>query len=191
MNLKKYLITDPNLYGSNIQEFKTNLEKTLEMHDVDFICFRDKTSENYKELIKQFVNTCKKYKIENIFLNTYISEAKKYNVGIHLTSSQFEDIKKCKEQNLKVIVSCHTQEDINLAKKYCADFITYSPIFESPGKSNFKGIQNLTETVNANLDIKIFALGGIVTKKHIKQILETKCFGFASIRYFDLNKKLT
>ena len=52
----------------------------------------------------------------------------------------------------------------NLASsiKNGADYITYSPIFESPGKTNFKGIEKLKQTLEKNSEIKIFALGGIV-----------------------------
>ena len=184
MNLQKYLITDPKLYGTTLNDFRLNLENTLNKNEVDFICFRDKTSKNYEELIKVFIEVCRDKNIENIFINSYINEAIRYNVGIHLTSTQFDKIKECKEKNLQVIVSCHNQEDINKAKNDGADFITYSPIFESPGKTDLKGIQNLKQIVQSNEDIKIFALGGIVTNEHITQIQTTNCFGFASIRYF-------
>ena len=184
MNLQKYLITDPEFYGTTTKDFKANLEKILSKNEINFICFRDKTSQNYKELIKVFIEVCSAKNIENIFINSYINEAIKYNVGVHLTSTQFDEIKTCKEQNLQVIVSCHNQEDINKAKNDGADFITYSPIFESPGKKDLKGIENLKQIVQSNKDIKIFALGGIVTNEHIKQIQTTNCFGFASIRYF-------
>ena len=33
-------------------------------------------------------------------------------------------------------------------------------------------------------NINIFALGGIINENQIKQISETKAYGFASIRYF-------
>ncbi|CAI8208976.1 MAG: Thiamine-phosphate synthase [Arcobacter lacus] len=184
MNLQKYLITDPKYYGQNKEEFQKNLTKALKDSNANFVCFRDKLSENYKELIEVFIAVCKAQNIKNIFINTYINEAKKHNVGVHLTSTQFDKIKECKEQNLQVIVSCHTQEDIDYAIKNGADYITYSPIFESPGKSNFKGIEKLKQTLEKNSEIKIFALGGIVSEDHIKQIQSTKCFGFASIRYF-------
>lgn len=191
MNLQKYLITDPKYYGQNKEEFQENLTKILKNSNADFVCFRDKSSENYKELIEVFIEVCKAQNIKNIFINTYINEAKKHNVGVHLTSTQFDKIKECKEskedteeQNLQVIVSCHTQEDIDYAIKNSADYITYSPIFESPGKSNFKGIEKLKQTVEKNSELRIFALGGIVSEAHIKQIQSTNCFGFASIRYF-------
>lgn len=184
MSLQKYLITDPKLYGSSKEEFKRNLETVLEKQNIDFICFRDKSSTNYAQLIEVFIEVCKAKNIKNIFINSYINEAIKYNVGVHLTSTQFNKIKECKEKNLKIIVSTHTQEDINKAKNDGADFITYSPIFESPGKTDLKGIDKLKEVIESNKDIKIFALGGIVSKEHIAQIQTTNCFGFASIRYF-------
>ncbi|MCK5294641.1 MAG: thiamine phosphate synthase, partial [Arcobacteraceae bacterium] len=103
--------------------------------------------------------------------------------GVHLTSTQFENIKDAKELDLKVVISCHTLDEVEKAIKYKADFITYSPIFNTPNKGEPKGVDILKDVVE-KYDIDIIALGGIVTKKHIIQIEDTNCYGFASIRYF-------
>ena len=105
-------------------------------------------------------------------------------MGVHLTSTQFEDIKNAKELGLFVIISCHTFDDIKNAKENFADAVTFSPIFETPNKGAPKGIEILNEAVNKFEDIKIFALGGIIDENQVKQISKTKAYGFASIRYF-------
>jgi len=44
------------------------------------------------------------------------------------------------------------------------DFITYSPIFKTPHKGQAKGIEDLKKMV-LRYNVKIIALGGIITKR--------------------------
>jgi thiamine-phosphate pyrophosphorylase len=149
------------------------------------ICFRDKISSNFQDLSKIFIEISKQNNIQYIFINQDIQLAYKLQAtGVHLTSTQFDDIQKAKNLNLKVIISCHNEQEILKAIAYKVDFITYSPIFDTPNKSNPKGINNLKNIVK-KYDIPIIALGGIITQKHIQQIKNTNCFGFASIRFFN------
>jgi thiamine-phosphate pyrophosphorylase len=183
--LKLYLITDPQYYSNNKAKFQDILEKAINKNHIDFICFRDKESANYKELAKVFVKTCKNKNIKNILLNSNYTLASKLKAfGVHLRSNQFEDIQKAKDLGLYVIISCHTEEDINKVKLYHANAISYSPIFDTPNKGKAKGIEVLKEIVNKHKDINIFALGGIINKKDLEQISQTSAYGFASIRYF-------
>ena len=57
--LKHYLITDPKYYTNDIGLFEKNLRNILENKKVDIACFRDKTSDNYEDLAKIFIMTCK------------------------------------------------------------------------------------------------------------------------------------
>lgn len=181
----KYLITDPAYYSNNEQIFKEKLIKVLKNHKVDIACFRDKKSNNFEELAKIFIEVCKNYEIKNILLNSNYHLAKKLNAtGVHLTSTQFNDIKNAKELGLYTIISCHNNNEIEEAIKSNIDAITFSPIFETPNKGEPKGISALEEAVNTFKDTNIFALGGIINENQIEQISETKAYGFASIRYF-------
>ncbi|MDK2090260.1 thiamine phosphate synthase [Aliarcobacter butzleri] len=183
--MKKYLITDPNYYTNNELTFKQTLSNAFENHKVDFACFRDKESNNFEALAKTFIETCHEKNIKNTFLNSAFFLAQKLGFyGVHLTSKQFEDIKKAKELNLKIIISCHNTKDIETAKKYKADYITYSPIFDTPNKGKAKGIKDLELVLNRFKDMKIIALGGIINEIQISKIEQTKAYGFASIRYF-------
>lgn len=186
-NLQKYLITDPKIYSNNETLFKENLLKIIEKHTIDFACFRDKESANFESLAKVFVDVCREKNIKNILINGDYKLAKRLNAtGVHLTSTQFDDIKKAKELDLYVIISCHTFEEIEVAIKNFADAITFSPIFDTPNKGEPKGLEILAKAVNEFPNIKIFALGGIINEHQIKQISQTKAYGFASIRYFIL-----
>lgn len=183
--MKKYLITDPKYYTNNEVIFKQILSNALKNHRVDFACFRDKESNNFEALAKIFLETCFEKNIENIFLNSDFLLAKKLEFhGVHLTSTQFGDIKKAKDLGLKVIISCHSFEDIKIAKEKGANFITYSPIFDTPNKGEARGIKNLELAIDSFKDMKIIALGGIIDKTQVNQIAKTEAYAFASIRYF-------
>ena len=183
--MKSYLITDPKYFTNDIDKFRNRLNNTIQNNKIDFICFRDKSSENYKELVKTFVEVSKQNNISNIFINTHIELAYSLKaIGVHLTSNQYDKIAYAKSIGLKVIISTHNEEDIKKAIEYNADYITYSPIFDTPNKGKAKGIEDLINIVFKYNNIKIFALGGIISDEHINSIETTKAFGFASIRYF-------
>ncbi len=183
--LKYYLITDPKYYTNDKVLFEQNLIKVLENKKVDIAWFRDKESKNYEELAKIFIQVCKDFQIKEILLNTDYKLALKLKAtGVHLNSTQFENIKDAKKLKLNTIISCHTYEDIQKAIDYNCDAITFSPIFNTPNKGEPKGVLKLKEAIDLYKDINIIALGGIVNEEQIKQVEETKAYAFASIRYF-------
>ncbi|RXJ88599.1 thiamine phosphate synthase [Arcobacter sp. CECT 8983] len=180
-----YLITDPKYYSNDLILFEKNLKKVLKTKKVNMACFRDKTSENYKELAKIFVNTCKEFKIESILLSEHYNLAFELGAnGVHLTSKQFDDIQKAKNLDLYTIISCHNFTDIENAQKKHVNAITYSPIFNTPNKGEPKGISKLREIIRSYEDLDVIALGGIINEENLKLIAKTEAYGFASIRYF-------
>lgn len=183
--LKTYLITDPQFFTNNPQTFKEKLKKVLSNHKIDIACFRDKSSKNIEELAKSFLQVCKEFKIKKILINSNIDLAKSLSFdGVHLNSTQFDKIDFAKSLNLFTIISCHNFDELEMALKFGSKFVTYSPIFDSPNKGEAKGIENLKNTIDKFPKLNIIALGGIITKEQIKQIQNTKAYGFASIRYF-------
>ncbi|WP_235826969.1 thiamine phosphate synthase [Aliarcobacter vitoriensis] len=184
-NIKSYLITDPKYFSDNPKIFKQTLENSLKLHKIDFACFRDKTSTNFEKLAKLFLDTCNEFKIKNIYLNSNIQLAKDLNFdGVHLNSTQFEKIGFAKSLNLKTIISCHNHKELKLAFDKKVDFVTYSPIFDTPNKGEEKGIEDLKQTIKEFKSLNIFALGGIINDIQVNKISQTNAYGFASIRYF-------
>lgn len=184
-DLKSYLITDPKFFTNEPEKFILKLKEVLSKHKVDIACFRDKSSSNFEELAKLFLKICREFKIEKVLINTDINLAIKLNFdGVHLNSKQFKEIEEVKKKNLFTIISCHNFDELKIADKLKLDCVTYSPIFQSPNKGEPKGVLNLKKAVNSFPNLKIIALGGIVTNKQIKEIKNTKAYGFASIRYF-------
>lgn len=180
----QYLITDPKYYTSNPSTFKKVLTKAISTKKVDIACFRDKISTNTTELAKVFIDTCKKFNIETILINSNIELAQTINAnGVHLTSTQFNKIQEAKEKGLFVIISCHTFEEIIQAQDNNVNMVTYSPIFTTPNKGEPKGCEELAQIIQ-QVKIPVIALGGILSDTQIAQIKQTKAQGFASIRYF-------
>ena len=182
-----YFITDPIEFGDEPISFEKNLRKTFTSYSIDMICFRDKISSHKKELAKICLNLSREYGIKKVLINSDVTLCRELGFdGIHLNSLQFGKLEEFKESNLFTMISCHTKDEIMMAKKFKLNAVTYSPIFFKEKKGAPKGIENLSNIINnyQTKDFSIFALGGIISNEHIKKVLETKAKGFASIRYF-------
>ena len=165
----KYMITDPKF---SIDEIK----KAIIKHKPDFVCYRNKLYYNENEII-EFAKFAKKY--SKVIINYDSLKNKnllKYFNGIHFPSTKLDEIKKY--DTLK-FASTH---DISEVKKACtADYITFSPVFNSKGRIGV-GIEKLNEITKFHPNV--LALGGIVSEKEVEIIKNSKAKGFASIRYF-------
>nr|WP_321265806.1 thiamine phosphate synthase [uncultured Sulfurimonas sp.] len=182
--MKKYLITSREFYTDTPAVFRSILHEQFSKHLPDFALYRDKSNPNYATQASHFVEVCKQFKDIKSFIHADANLAKKLQAkGVHLTSTQLNEIKSAKKLGLEVIVSTHTQDEALKAQSLGADAITYSPIFASPNKGEPKGIKELEKLLKI-CDIKVFALGGIVSDEQIKLVKDTKVYGFASIRYF-------
>ena len=170
--MKKYLISASPSYFQ------------LRKYMPDFALYRDKESADYAFHAENFIQMCKSIPSLKAFLHQDYRLAHSLNAtGVHLTSQQFDAIQKAKELDLEVIISTHTVEEVLEAEKLGADYVTYSPIFATPNKGEPKGVQDL-KTLCQKSNIKIFALGGIISQKEVDALDGSGAYGFASIRYF-------
>jgi len=172
--LKSYLITDPKFYP----DFKLDLTNSIEKYQPNYICFRDKSS---TKDAKTAIEIAKYYKIP-IVVNQYIELVSLGFDGVHLTSNQLYLIDEFK--NYITFASTHSIDEINNAKN--SDFITFSPVFNSKGRTALGiGVLNdMCQIAKPN----VFALGGITSENEVDQIKTSKAYGFASIRYFVIKK---
>jgi thiamine-phosphate pyrophosphorylase len=88
-------------------------------------------------------------------------------------------------------VSAHNIEEARKAKADGADFITYGPVFETPSKAKYGapvGLDGLS-TVTAEVDIPIFAIGGI-KPENLKDAMDTGAAGVALISGIFAAKKV-
>jgi len=182
--MKKYLITSREFYTDTPAIFRSILHEQFVKHLPDFALYRDKTNPNYDIQAAHFVEVCRQFESIKSFIHRDAKLAKELGAyGVHLTSTQSETIEFAKELGLEVIISTHTINEALLAQQKGADAITYSPIFASPNKGEPKGIEELEKLLGI-CEIKVFALGRIVTEEQIELVKNTKAYGFASIRYF-------
>jgi thiamine-phosphate pyrophosphorylase len=94
--------------------------------------------------------------------------------GVHLPShSPLETL-----PGLLVGRSCHTEDEVRRAT---ADFVTFSPVFESPGKGAPVGLDTLRKACQAG--VPVFALGGI-TVENAPHCEAAGAIGIAGIRLF-------
>jgi len=175
-----YAITDSTTLG-----FQT-LEDDLELFSkkAEMIVYRDKETSNYQKNAEKFLIKARKFNFSKILLHSdYLLASKLKAQGIHLKSTQFDDIVKAKALKLFVVISTHSIDEALEAERLGADMITFSPIFSTPNKGEPKGLEALNYLVSL-LSIPVIALGGILTQKEIDMCKEAGAKGFASIRYF-------
>jgi len=182
--VKSYLITDPSLYGTTPDSIETALPAVFSQKLPDFALFRDKQSSDYAALASVFIRICRNHTVFKVLLHGDYALASVLGAdGVHLTSTQVDEIVEAKALGLYVVISTHTHEEALKAQELGADAITYSPIFFSPNKGEPKGLEDLKEIV-AKIEIPIFALGGITAQEQINAVEKCGAYGFASIRYF-------
>lgn len=182
--MKKYLITSREFYTDTPAVFRKILHEQFAEYMPDYALYRDKSNPNYTIQAEHFIEVCNQFMgLKGFIHRDYTLARKLHAYGVHLTSTQFDDIKKAKDLGLEVIISTHTHKEVLKAKELGADAVAYSPIFASPGKGEPKGVEDLKALLKLT-NIPIFALGGVVTQEQIEILEKTDVFGFASIRYF-------
>jgi len=174
-----YAITDPSTLDFN------HLEQDLKRFasKASMIVYRDRNNSNYAYYAKVFVDAAKGF--DRVLLHSDYLLAHALGVaGVHLKSTQFDDIVKAKNLGLFVMVSTHTLDEAIKVQTLGAEMITFSPIFDTPNKSKALGINALKHVVSS-ISIPVLALGGILTQEQIDACVKAGAKGFASIRYFE------
>ncbi len=175
-----YAISDPSiLHFDRLQEDLQRICKRA-----DYILYRDKDNDDYANFAVTFIREASRYDFSKILLHGDWELAFALGAdGVHLKSSQIENVRDAKERELFTIVSTHSLSEMLRAQKLGADMLTLSPLFASPGKGEALGPKRFAELVS-QIEIPVIALGGIVSDSRIEEALSTPAAGFASIRYF-------
>lgn len=175
-----YLITDPAYYGTKAWRIQVKFLRVVQKHQVDIALFRDKRSKNIRPFALALLRTAKAKGVK-LFINQDIELFRRFAFdGLHLTSRQFHKIKRVRSMG-SVVISTHRVDELKMARKLRVKAATFSPIFYTPNKGKPKGVYTLAKLPK---NMKIIALGGITSKKHIHKIARYNLYGFASIRYF-------
>jgi len=175
-----YAISDPSTL--NFQTLDNDIKRFSTK--ADMLVYRDKLTQFYVKKASVFLEKAREYSFSKILLHSDYQLAYQLGAdGIHLQSTQLDQIKKAKDLGLFVVVSTHTEEEALIAEVFGADMITFSPIFATPNKGLPKGVKLLNK-VTSLISIPLIALGGIITEKEIALCQENGAEGFASIRWF-------
>ena len=176
-----YAITDPTTL--NLLHIESDIKRFSDKQ-ASMIVYRDKENEICTYDAQKFMDEARKYDFDKILLHGDIALAKKVDAdGVHLTSKQFKEIEEAKNEGLFVVISTHSITEAKKAETLGADMVTYSPIFETPGKGEPVGLHMLNE-LTSTVKIPVIALGGIITDEQIAACQMSGASGFASIRYF-------
>jgi thiamine-phosphate pyrophosphorylase len=102
--------------------------------------------------------------------------------GVHLRSRPIRprEWRRILPAGFLIGVSCHTIDDIRKADG--ADYVYFSPIFESPGHGAPAGLEALRDAVRS-AGVPVIALGGI-TWQTAGLCIEAGAAGIAGIRLF-------
>ncbi len=184
-----YLITDGEADTANFAEKKTKilaLIKAAVRSNISFIQLREKKlpARFVFELAAESVKLTRQSRTK-ILINDRadIAAAAKAD-GVHLTSKSLsvETIRRVFLKDFIIGVSTHTLAEAENARQNGADFITFSPIFNTPGKGEPQGVEKLREVCEKLEPFPVVALGGIDAANY-KAVLENGASGFAAIRF--------
>ncbi len=178
---KIYVITNRHLCRP-----KSLVEVATEILDVgvEVIQLREKDLDDVDllKIAQPLSRICHSYNAD-LFINTHAKIAADVGAsGIHIPDNDVsvEEVKDQYDSRLLVGCSIHTIETAKKREKEGADFITYSPIFDSTSKpvSNpavgLGELQSLVRQVN----LPVFALGGI-SPGHVTDCLKMGAYGVA------------
>jgi thiamine-phosphate pyrophosphorylase len=181
--MKRYYITDRKSVGG----FRPLLEIIRDqLHlGVDFIQIREKdvSARELFEFARSVVDLrnseLHKPSPAKILLNTRADVALSAGCdGVHLPASAPRQVFTGALSGLLIARSCHTVAEVKSAD---AAFVTFGPVFETPGKGKPVGLDALRSA--CKLGKPVFALGGI-TWLNAAQCLDAGAAGVAGIRLF-------
>ena len=181
--LRVYLITDRTLLPQD--QFLNGIEAALK-GGVRAIQLREKNlpENELREMAQAVLQLTRKYQAL-LFINHRAELANKLGAdGVHLTESSAA-VRKVRKQfpNMLIGKSTHSLEGAMRAQHQGADFVTFSPVYDTPSKQQYgppQGLEKLKQ-VCTGLDIPVLALGGIDLSR-ITPIRNHGAFGVALIR---------
>lgn len=191
-----YLITDGTATGENFTEEKRKILELVEVAvetKISLIQIREKqlSAQFIFELAREAAGIARDSQTK-ILVNDRADIALAANAdGVHLTAQSLSAriIKQNFPKNFIAGVSVHSTEEAETARFQSADFITFSPVFASPGKGEPQGTDKLREICERLNPFPVIALGGI-DETNYAEVLEAGASGFAAIRFLNDEENL-
>jgi thiamine-phosphate pyrophosphorylase len=181
--LRLYLITDRVLLPEG--QFLAGIEAALK-GGVRAIQLREKNlpEDELRTLAKDVLKLTRQYNAL-LIINHRAELAHDIGAdGVHLTESS-PAVRKIRKEfpDLLIGKSAHSLQSALRAQHQKADFITFSPVYDTPSKQQYgppQGLEKLKQ-VCAGLDIPVLALGGIDLSR-ISTVRKQGAFGVGLIR---------
>ena len=181
--LRLYLITDRTLLPED--QFLASIEAALK-GGVRAIQLREKNlpEDELRTLAQDVLKLTRQYNAL-LIINHRAELAHDIGAdGVHLTESS-PAVRKIRKEfpDLLIGKSAHSLQSALRAQHQKADFITFSPVYDTPYKQQYgrpQGLEKLKQ-VCAGLDIPVLALGGIDLSR-ISTVREQGAFGVGLIR---------
>ena len=191
-----YLITDGETTAENFIEKKREILELVEtavQAKISLIQIREKqiSARTVFELASEAAELTR-YSATKLLINDRADVALAAKAdGVHLTAQSLSAgiIRQNFPKDFIVGVSVHSIEKVLYAQQQGADFVTFSPIFFSPGKGAPQGIGKLREVCARLAGFPIIALGGI-DETNFAAVLTAGASGFAAIRFLNDKKNL-
>ena len=177
-----YMVT-PEPDPENLDEYLSKLKQALES-GIRLVQYRAKklSQEQLLSVAKDVISLCESYNAKCI-ANMSIENALAISAhGVHLTSQRLFDFEQRSVDDMLLVASCHTVEDLKQAEKIGADFVVLSPVKATASHPEAipLGWENFSEMV-ADISIPVYGLGGM----HVDDIddaLDAGGQGIAAIR---------
>jgi thiamine-phosphate pyrophosphorylase len=181
--LRLYLITDRTLLPED--QFLAGIEAALK-GGVRALQLREKNlpENELRSLAKDVLKLTQKYNAL-LFINHRPELARDIGAnGVHLTESSVA-VRRARKQYPDLLIgkSTHSLQGAIRAQHQGADFVTFSPVYDTPSKQPYgspQGLEKLKQ-VCAGLNIPVLALGGIDLSR-ITPVRKHGAFGVALIR---------
>ena len=181
--LRLYVITDRTLLPED--QFLTGVEAALK-GGVRAIQLREKNlpEKELRSLAKDVLKLTQEHNAL-LFINHHAELAHDLGAdGVHLTESSAA-VRQVRKQYPDLLIgkSTHTLQGAMRAQHQGADFITFSPVYETPSKQQYGSPQGLEklQKVCTSLNIPVLALGGIDLSR-TSTVRKHGAFGVALIR---------
>lgn len=103
--------------------------------------------------------------------------------GVHLTARSLPvgTVRNRIGKDLLIGVSTHSLAEVRSAETAGADFAMFGPVFETPGKTAFHGVEALGNICEQVPGFPLIGVGGI-DESNCKLVIEAEAAGFAAIR---------
>lgn len=196
---KTYLISDGSLTPENFQKKRHELFELFESADsagIDLFQIREKqlSAGLLFGLAKGIAEMKRRSNIRLLINDRFDVSLAAGADGVHLTSRSLsaEIVRKAVTADFVIGASTHNEAEIEEAVKGKADFVTFSPVFETPKKLLYgppQGIDRLTAMVTQFPQIPVIALGGI-SQETVPLIVESGAAGVAAIQLFSVSAEL-